>query len=155
MPRFTRRAVQWLIHAAARVTRPLTLGVRAVVFDARGWVLLVRHSYVPGWHLPGGGVEAGETVEQALGREAREEAGIVIEGRPRLHGVLFNRSVSARDHVVVFVVEAFRVAEARAPDWEILETGFFDPAALPEGTTRPTRARLREILDGVPAADLW
>ena len=44
----------------------LTLGVRAQVYDAAGRVLLIRHSYLPGWHFPGGGVEFGETAPEAM-----------------------------------------------------------------------------------------
>ncbi len=69
LPAFTARPVVWLIHAAARFVRPLTMGVRGVVFDTEGRVFLVRHSYVPGWHFPGGAVEPGETARAALIRE--------------------------------------------------------------------------------------
>ena len=143
------------VHLNARLFHPMTMGVRAVLLDEKGWVYLVRHSYVPGWHCPGGGVEAGETVREALVREVAEEANIAVEGDPLLHGIYFNRRVSRRDHVVVFVVRQFRVLGPRVPDWEIVESGFFDAAALPEGTTRATRARLSEVLDGTPATADW
>jgi len=51
----------------------MTLGVRAIVFDEqKNSVFLVKHTYVPGWQLPGGGVDSGETFGQALEKELRE-----------------------------------------------------------------------------------
>ena len=44
----------------------MTLGVRAVVLDGENRVFLVKHCYVSGWHLPGGGVEVGESFLDAL-----------------------------------------------------------------------------------------
>ncbi len=90
-----------IMHFYWRFSRAMTLGVRALVIDERGRILLVKHSYVRGWHLPGGGVEAGETVAEALGRELREEANIELTAAPQLHGIFFNRRVSRRDHVAL------------------------------------------------------
>ena len=143
------------IHAGARWIRPLTVGVRAAVFDGSGRVFLVRHSYVAGWHLPGGAVEPGETVGDALRRELREEAGLLIEGEPTILGVFFNRAVSRRDHVIVFVVRQFRAAESPKADWEIVEKGFFALDQLPSETTSATRARLGEIPTEGPRSPDW
>ena len=123
--------------------RPMTLGVRAVVIDGDDCVLLVRHSYVSGWHFPGGGVEVGETCMEALSRELVEEASVALEGPPRMHGVFLNAQSSRRDHVAVYVVRTFRVLGERAPDWEIEEARFFPRSALPRGNDRgrPREAR--------------
>jgi 8-oxo-dGTP pyrophosphatase MutT (NUDIX family) len=143
------------VHLGARVLRPVTLGVRAMILDDQQRVFLVRHSYVPGWQLPGGGVEPGETAVQALIREVAEEAAIAVRGKPALHGVFFNRRISRRDHVLLFVVRDFHVSGPRTPDWEIIESRFFAVDALPPETTRATRARLDEVLHSAPVAVDW
>lgn len=144
-----------LMHIYFRFARPMTLGVRAIVADSENRILLVRHTYVSGWHLPGGGVEAGETMLEAMAREVEEEGGVRMRAPVVLHGIYFNRSASSRDHVAVYVVRDFEVLGVRAPDHEIAEVGFFPRHALPEGVTRATLARLAEALDGAPADAFW
>jgi 8-oxo-dGTP pyrophosphatase MutT (NUDIX family) len=140
----------------ARFRRAMTLGVRAVVFDREDKVLLIRHSYTPGWHFPGGGVEAGETTRDALGRELEEEAGIALTGPVELFGLYFSRHISRRDHVAVYVCRAWRQErQPKIPNLEVIEIGFFAPDALPEGTTDGTRRRIGEIVGGEPAATDW
>jgi len=133
----------------------MTLGVRAVVLDDRNRVFLIRHTYVAGWHLPGGGVETGETALEALGRELQEEACIAMDETPRLFGVFFNSRISRRDHVLVYVTRRFTVLAVKQPDREIAEAGFFPIEGLPEGTTAATRRRLAEILEGQPVSANW
>ncbi len=147
--------IRRVLHFYWRFARPMTLGVRAAVFDAQGRVFLVQHSYVDGWHLPGGGVEAGETITTSLARELSEEGNIEITGTPRLHGVFFNPSASRRDHVLVYVMREFRQSAPPQPNREIVGHGFFAPDALPEGTTRATRERLNEILHQKPPTEFW
>ncbi|MCK2054543.1 NUDIX domain-containing protein [Methylobacterium sp. 37f] len=146
-----------LIQYGALATRGMTLGVRGAALDAEGRVCLVRHTYVAGWHLPGGGVEAGESAAAAMIREFREEAEIVVDpDRPmRLHGFYHNRTAAGRDHVALYVVHAFSVRVPKAPDGEIAACGFFALDALPPETTAATRARLREIREGVPSSAHW
>ena len=148
-------ALRRVLHFYWRFARGLTMGVRGVVIDRAGRVFLVRHSYVAGWHLPGGGVETGETVHEALARELLEEGGISVLGSPALHGIFFNARVSRRDHVAVFVVRDFTEGGGPRHRREIIDHGFFAPDALPEGTTRGTRARLAEVLDGAPLPQRW
>jgi len=144
-----------LLHWSFLITRPMSLGVRGVVIDADDKVLLVRHGYVSGWHFPGGGVEAGETCLESLARELEEEARVVIEGPPVLHGIFFNDRTSRRDHIAAYVVRSFRLLGERPPDWEIAEARFFPRLALPEGTTGATRARLAEIFDSAALSERW
>lgn len=133
----------------------MTLGVRGVVLDGDNRVFLVRHSYVAGWHLPGGGVEVGETFLEALRRELSEEGRIELTGEPVLHGLFFNGHVSRRDHVAVYVVRQFRQDRLPLPNREIVECGFYAAHALPAETTRGTRLRISEVLDGTAAMATW
>jgi len=143
-----------IMHAAFLALRPMTLGVRGVALD-EGRVLLVKHGYLPGWHFPGGGVEAGESCEQALLREMEEEACLVVEGPLQLHGLFQNIHMTRRDHVAVYVARRFRLTGERKPDREIVAARFFPLDALPEDATRATRARLAEILGAAPLSPTW
>ncbi|HTS41604.1 MAG TPA: NUDIX domain-containing protein [Xanthobacteraceae bacterium] len=144
-----------LMHVVWRFSRGLTLGVRAVVIDRQGRVFLVKHSYTAGWHLPGGGVEAGETLLEALKRELAEEGNIELLALPVLHGIFFHPIYSHRDHVAVYVVRSFQQPSAPQPNQEIVANGFFPTNALPEDTTIGTRSRITEVLMGAPPAQRW
>jgi ADP-ribose pyrophosphatase YjhB (NUDIX family) len=148
-------ALRRVLHFYWRFARGMTLGVRALVIDEIGRIFLVKHSYVSGWHLPGGGVEAGETLTQAVARELQEEGNIDVTEPPRLHGVFFNDRDSRRDHVALFVVRAFRQSAAPVPDHEIVAHGFFAVDELPNDTTAATRARIVEVLGGAPVSERW
>jgi 8-oxo-dGTP pyrophosphatase MutT (NUDIX family) len=144
-----------VFHFYWRFARGMTLGVRGVVLDADNRVFLVKHSYVSGWHLPGGGVDVGENFGEALARELMEEGRIALRGEPLLHGVFLNSHVSRRDHVAVYVVRRFHQDRAPEPNREIVETGFFDIADLPPDTTLGTRLRIAEVLQGQPIIATW
>jgi ADP-ribose pyrophosphatase YjhB (NUDIX family) len=148
-------ALRRVLHLYWRFARGMTLGVRGLVFDAQGRVFLVKHSYIPGWHLPGGGVEHGETLAAALTRELAEEGNIELIGPPELFGVYWNRRIAWRDHVALYVVRSFRQSAPPQPNHEIVAHGFFAADALPDGTSRATRARLSEVLGGHAASEIW
>jgi ADP-ribose pyrophosphatase YjhB (NUDIX family) len=143
-----------LFFAFSRAVRGMTLGVRAVATDGEGRVLLVEHTYLHGWHLPGGGVDRGETGEQAVARELREEAGIEPTDRPVLLSAHSNERVFRGDHVLVYRIPAWREV-GRPQGAEILNVGFFALDALPEGVTAATRRRLAEAFEGAPADPHW
>lgn len=149
------RALRRVFHLYWRFARGMTLGVRGVVLDGENRVFLVRHSYVSGWHLPGGGVEVGEVFRTALQRELMEEGRIEISGEPVLHGIFLNSHVSPRDHVAVYIVRDFRQDRKPEPNREIVDCGFFAPDSLPAETTVGTRLRIAEVLDQAPPTLTW
>ena len=149
------RLRHFAFHKFFLLTRALTMGVRGLVLDDAGRVFLVRHTYVKGWHLPGGGVEIGETLLLSLQRELAEEGNIRFDGTPALLGLYFNRHASRRDHVAVYVIRQFQQSAPRPADREIAETGFFSVTDLPEGTTQGTRQRIAEALGTADVATDW
>jgi len=153
--RKTEPALRRVLHLYWRFARGMTLGVRGLVLDGHNRVFLVRHSYVSGWHLPGGGVEVGETFREALERELMEEGQIELSGEPVLHGLFFNSHVSRRDHVAVYVIRQFRQDRPPEPNREIVACGFFSPDALPADTTEGTRLRIAEVLENRARIAIW
>ncbi|HRE46048.1 MAG TPA: NUDIX domain-containing protein [Terricaulis sp.] len=136
-----------------RVSRAMTLGVRGVACDEAGRVLLVRHTYAKGWHLPGGGVEHGELASEAIVREMAEEGGVAATSAPRLIGFYANHANFPNDHIALYRIEAW---EACAPQGgEIAERGFFAIDALPDETTPGTRRRIAEIFSDAPVSATW
>lgn len=145
-----------LFQSWFRLSRPMTLGVRALVVDEAGRILLVKHTYTPGWYLPGGGVERSETCETALRRELVEEGGVALIGDPKLLGVFSNHKNFPNDHVLLY--------EIAANDWEACETDhageiselkWCDPRSLPAKTTAGTVKRIEEWLDGSIHPQHW
>jgi ADP-ribose pyrophosphatase YjhB (NUDIX family) len=145
--------VQRSIRLRNTLANAMTIGVRGMVIDGDRRVFLVRHGYTPGWHMPGGAVDAGETVLEALVRELKEEGNLDV-AVAALHAIYRNPRFP-RDHVVLFVVSAFEQPHPPRPNREIVETGFFALDRLPEATTPATRRRLAEVLDGTPPARDW
>lgn len=148
------RALLWMMHRIFAMTRGMTLGVRAACFDGEGRIFLVRHTYVAGWHLPGGGVERHETALQALEKELREEGNLRMTAPPVLIHAYYNRNTSRRDHVLLYRADVVQTAP-RPPDREIVESGFFRLDALPPETTAATRRRIRDLESTDPPDDIW
>ncbi len=149
-----RNIAKRIVHRFFFLQRGMTLGVRAACFDDEGRIFLVRHTYVSGWHMPGGGVERGETGLQALHKEIREEGNLVATSVPQLVHVYFNNRTSDRDHVLFYRLSVRQTA-VKVPDREIAESGFFPLDALPDGTTPATRRRLADLTGDALPDDYW
>ena len=144
----------WLFRMHSRLTRGKTLGARVVVLDEQNRVLLVRPGYVAGWTLPGGGVDRGETLSQAALRELREEAAVEALEPLQFHGMFSNDADFPGDHVACYVLRKFRQGNF-VPNVEIREARFFNPDALPGDLKAGSRARIYEVLHGLPISEYW
>lgn len=161
-PSLTSMALRLAWHARNlwhMVARPLTMGVRAIILDESGGagarrVLLIRHSYVGGWHFPGGGVGKGETLVEAMRREVREEVGLSVDSDPQPLAVYARFRYGASDHVAVFVAREWSGTPV-ADGVEILEARFFALDQLPDDVSPATRRRLAEFLGREPVAERW
>lgn len=144
-------------------TRGASLGTRILVMDEMNRVFLVRHSYMAGWYLPGGGVERGEVPLNAVMRELEEEAGMGVHGPDvALLGVYLNDRAAVPDYVLLYQVRNWRwlsvdglPPDAASEDGEIVEADFFALDALPKDISPATRRRLDEIQGKCPPDTLW
>lgn len=138
-----------------RKLQPTTVGVKAIVTDPEGRVLLVRTRYQRFWTLPGGGVHTRETPEDAAARELREETGIRVDAADlRQVGVLTNALEGKSDYIVMFTVALPQRVEP-TPGLEIERAGFFAPDALPGETSPRSRQRLAELASGEMMRGRW
>lgn len=144
------------VRAHRRVLKALrgaTVGVRAIVQRDDGAVLLVRHTYRPGWSLPGGGVDSGETPLDAVIRELREETGVTPTQAPQFFGVYHNVYLGLDDYPIVYTVRTFTQQPTRSA--EIAEVGWFSVDQLPLDTTPGSRRRIMEFAERSPRVDRW
>lgn len=145
-----------LLRIYWKIRRPLSLGAVAIVLDAEHKVLLVEHSYEPGWRLPGGGVAKGESVCDTIARELYEELGIACNVEPGAYlGTFYNNADAKHDHITLFLVNEWEHDDSRRVSYEIKRWGFFEHTSLPEGTTQSCRRRLAEFFSGASASPVW
>ena len=137
-----------------RLTRGMTLGSRTAVIDGEGRFLLVKHTYTPGWIFPGGGVERGETCEEAARREVEEEAFITPTGPLQFMGLYSNEREMRGDHLAFYVLRDFSQQDFVA-NMEIADARFFHPTDLPERMNGGSRRRIEELTKGLPPSLCW
>jgi ADP-ribose pyrophosphatase YjhB (NUDIX family) len=102
-----------------------------VIIDVGGRIVLIkRKNPPPGWAIPGGFVDYGETLEQAVVREAREETSLDLVGLRQFH-VYSDPGRDPRHHTVTLVFTAQGRGEPKAAD-DAKEIGLFTRDNLPE-----------------------
>jgi ADP-ribose pyrophosphatase YjhB (NUDIX family) len=140
-----------------RMPEEMRPGTNAIIFNDSGELLLERRSDNGFWGLPGGAMEIGESVEQAVKREVFEETGLdVTVGRlvgvysdPRYYTIM---SYPGGDlvHFVTVVFECRqRDGELRISE-ESTDIGYFDVEALPDNILLSHSVRIRDALENSP-----
>lgn len=150
------RWMQKALLTYGRLSRGMTLGVRAMVLRDDGHLLLVKHTYVPGWYLPGGAVDAGEHAQGAIIREVYEESGVRLQGALQQIGLYQAAPRNPQDHVMLFISHDWvETEDISLPNREILEAAFFPLTALPQDVAGGTQRRVAEYLAGAQPAPIW
>ena len=127
---------------------PFRVSVYAIIFE-RGKVLLAHRRDIDWWNLPGGGMESGETVEEAMKREVHEETGLEV-AIEKLVGVY---SKPQKDEVVL-ALRCRAVGGTLTATEESRECRFFDPDTMPINTLPKHRQRVMDALSDLPYAVL-
>jgi len=151
---FFRQLLWRVLQSWFRWRRSMTIGVRALVIDSEGRLLLIQPRYAEGWTLPGGGLERGETVLEALARELKEETAVIVTAAPKLIGVYSHEREFPGDHVILYLVMDFKPGKFAA-SLEIVDARFFDMDKLPAGVTAGTRRRIDEFVNNRAPAAHW
>jgi 8-oxo-dGTP pyrophosphatase MutT (NUDIX family) len=125
-----------------------TLGTDVAVINDKGEILLTRRADFPVWCLPGGGVDANESVAQAAVREVFEETGIEVT-LTRLIGI-YSRPLwmGGGDHVVFFAARPIGGTFNTQPD-EVTGIGYFAPDHLPRELLWWHRGYIDDALNGL------
>ena len=133
-------------------------GVAAILYNTEGQILLQRRSDNGLWGLPGGSVEIGESVRDAIIREVREETGLKAEVL-RLIGVYSDpqmQIVRYPDGNVVHYISALLECRILGGSLqtcdETLDLKFFDPGDPPGDLVPMHRIRIRDAMANTPAA---
>jgi 8-oxo-dGTP diphosphatase len=129
--------------------------VGAIIWDEAGRVLLIRRGDGRGWSLPGGIMEPGESVVEAVIREVREETGLQVEpvkligvySDPEYMHITFSNGDQA--HLISSTFECRVLGGELAPDGdESLEVVFVAPDSLPDRVVCDHAVRIEDALAG-------
>lgn len=131
-----------------------TVGVMLAIVQGDRILLIQREDFEV-WGLPGGMVDAGESLEQAAVREAREETGLDVR-LTRVIG-LYSRPdwVDGGDHCVLFAAIPIAGVLLRDTDGEVIDAAYFDRHTLPEALIWWHRQRIEDALANRGGTVAW
>lgn len=154
--RFVLKLAFIILNIKNKIFRPKSLGVRLMLFNKKGEVLLIKHSYRPGYYFPGGGVNKGELLYEAATRELWEETGLQVKNW-ELFGVYRYFEESKDDTIIVLASHTIvDERDLKIDELEIIEAGWYHIDALPAGITPHHVLRIQELKEGqFPIIGSW
>lgn len=139
-----------------RLFRPRTLGVRVLVRNGEGQILLVHHRGSKQWYLPGGGVKSQESLKEAASRELREETRLhLLPNSLKLFGAYTSHIGGKRDTVILYTAHVKQTHIVKKTCLEILQAGFYPIDALPLTISAGTKRRIEELTNNQKETDRW
>jgi len=139
--------------AAQAVIAPVAYGAHAMIEDGEGRLLLVRHTYAPGWFFPGGGVNRGEPALDAVKRELKEEVGLESCEACDLFGLYTRKHIWATNVIALFHIKG-AILNFK-PNMEIAEAKFFPLDAPPPDIGAGPLRRFKERASGSERSKYW
>ena len=138
-------ALKLMKEVGRHILRRPVVGIAAAARTGDGRWLLIRRADTGTWALPGGTLEWGETLREALVRELREEAGVDDSRFERVVGVYSRPDRDPRFHAVTIVVQVAIAPPTKSPDnpLEIREARLFADGELPSDLAMG----MRDMLD--------
>ena len=137
----------WLHRSLQRMLGTSTVGVRILVINDKNEIMLVKHTYIDGWHFPGGGVHSGESLHQAAKRELEEETGIIATGPLEIINIYHHTIHSVNDYPVLFRLNEFKITQNAVLSAEIKEAQWFSLHQLPKDISASTLKRINEFIN--------
>lgn len=140
-------------EVARHVLRRPVVGIAAAARAPDGRWLLIRRTDTGEWALPGGTLEWGERLRDAIARELGEEAGVDVIELGAVSGVYSDPDRDQRFHAVTVVVHA-RVSEPLRPPvnpMEVAEVGLFEAGELPQRLAHGMTRMLDDAVGGTPS----
>lgn len=150
---FFHKILNKLYHSVQKILNFATVGVRAMIFNQKNEILLVKHTYQNGWYIPGGGVKTGETVLDALLRELKEEIGLTVLSEPEFFGIYYNNYLGVNDYPVIYIIRDFKIESAKSNEIESIE--WFPINQLPNNISPGTKRRIDEFITGKTRSKKW
>ncbi len=147
------KPIGFLLKLYWRIVKPFTIGVRALIINKNGEVLLVKHTYSDLWYCPGGGVDKGEHLIDAIKRELKEELDLIVKDSPVLLGTYSNFFEHKNDFVSIFIIKEFELDPKQ--NLEIETWAFFAPDKIPETTSIGTKKRIAEYFKNKEINYIW